>query len=327
MPHKPASELVPSTRTIEKAGLHNTAVDPDAHRVDATTVKWIRGELIGKGTYGRVYLALSVVAGKSQLVVVKQVDSPQVLRDESDQRQARFVHSVERVSKLLVDLKHRHIVQYLGFEECFADSDDCPRVLNIFMEYVSGSALGFCLREQGKFSEDVAKFFTLQILGGLRYLHSRRIIYRNLKADSVLLDRDGNCKLSDLEFSTREDRIHKLPFTTVQRTLPWMAPEVICHQKEGYSVKADVWSLGCVLLEMLTGKRPWYEDELIMITIKMKQNKRPPIPPDVTLSDLVTEFQDLCFAINPDERASASQLRRHTYLELPDGWRFQSFSG
>jgi serine/threonine protein kinase len=99
--------------------------------VAATTVKWIRGELIGKGTYGRVYLALSVVAGKSQLVVVKQVDSPQVLRDESDQRQARFVHSVERVSKLLVDLKHRHIVQYLGFEECFADSDDCPRVLNM----------------------------------------------------------------------------------------------------------------------------------------------------------------------------------------------------
>lgn len=48
-----------------------------------------------------------------------------------------------------------------------------------------------------------------------------------------------------------------------------MAPEVICHQKEGYSVKADVWSLGCVLLEMLTGKRPWYEDELIMITIKV----------------------------------------------------------
>lgn len=154
------------------------------------------------------------------------------------------------------------------------------------MEYVSGSALGCCLREKGKFSEDAAKFFTLQILAGLKYLHSKRIIYRvrdlcmaeilfhisagqNLKADSVLLDRDGNCKLSDLEFSTREDKIHKLPFTTVQRTLPWMAPEVICHPRKGYTVKADIWSLGCVFLEMLTGKRTWYEDELIMITIKV----------------------------------------------------------
>ncbi|KAG1755851.1 kinase-like protein, partial [Suillus lakei] len=293
-------------------------------------VKWIRGELIGRGTYGRVYLALSMTTGKSQLVAVKQVDSPQVIRDESDQCQATFVHSVERVSKLLVDLNHRHIVQYLGFEECFIDYS---RVMNIFMEYVSGSALGYCLREKGRFSEDVSKFFMLQILRGLRYLHSRRIIYRNLKADSVLLERDGSCKLSDLEFSTKEDKIHKLPFTSVQRILPWMAPEVICHQKEGYSVKADIWSLGCVLLEMLTGKRPWYEDELIMVTIKMKQNKRPPNPPDVTLSDLAMDFQDLydtihlIFCSDPDERASASRLRRHPYLELPDGWRFQGFNG
>lgn len=105
-----------------------------------------------------------------------------------------------------------------------------------------------------------------------------------------------------------------------------MAPEVICHQKEGYSVKADIWSLGCVLLEMLTGKRPWYEDELIMVTIKMKQNKRPPIPPDITFSDLAMDFQDSCFAIDPDERASASYLRRHPYLELPDDWTFQGFN-
>lgn len=91
-------------------------------------VKWIRGELIGRGTYGRVYLALSMTTGKSQLVAVKQVDSPQAIRDENDQCQATFVHSVERVSKLLVDLNHRHIVQYLGFEECFVDHS---RVMNM----------------------------------------------------------------------------------------------------------------------------------------------------------------------------------------------------
>lgn len=100
----------------------------DRFLVTPTAVRWIRGEPIGKGTYGRVYLALCITRGKPQLVAVKQVDSPQVLRDESDQRQARFVHSVERVSRLLVDLNHPHIVQYLGFEECFAD---CSRVLNM----------------------------------------------------------------------------------------------------------------------------------------------------------------------------------------------------
>ncbi|KAG1874586.1 kinase-like protein [Suillus subalutaceus] len=322
MPNKQTSYLIPSCRVMSPRHAGNTS-DTRAHCVNAAA-KWIRGELIGRGTYGRVYLALSMTTSKSQLVAVKQVDSPQVIRDESDQCQATFVHSVERVSKLLVDLNHRHIVQYLGFEECFVDYS---RVMNIFMEYVSGSALGYCLREKGRFSEDVSKFFMLQILRGLRYLHSRQIIYRNLKADSVLLERDGSCKLSDLEFSTKADKIHKLPFTSVQRILPWMAPEVICHQMQGYSVKADIWSLGCVLLEMLTGKRPWYDDELIMVTIKVKQNKRPPIPPDVTLSDLAMDFQDLCFAIDPDERASASHLRRHSYLELPGGWRFQGFNG
>lgn len=325
MPNKQASHLTPNCCSSMSPGPAKNASDTRARRRvnAAAAVKWIRGELIGRGTYGRVYLALSMTTSKSQLVVVKQVDSPQVIRDENDQCQATFVHSVERVSKLLVDLNHRNIVQYLGFEECFVEYS---RVMNIFMEYVSGSVLGYCLREKGKFSENVSKFFILQILRGLRYLHSRRIIYRNLKADSVLLDRDGSCKLSDLEFLTKEDKIHKLPFTSVQRILPWMAPEVICHQMEGYSVKADIWSLGCVLLEMLTGKRPWYEDELIMVTIKVKQNKRPPIPPDVALSDLAKDFQDLCFAINPNERASASHLRRHPYLELPDGWRFQGFN-
>jgi len=146
MPHKQTSDMVPSTCAVEKAGLRSAAADvSDARRVNGmfrscrnvgtahsvvtlTAVRWIRGELIGKGTYGRVYLALSLSTGQPQLVAVKQVDSPQVLRDESDQRQARFIHSVERVSKLLVDLNHRHIVQYLGFEECFGDDS---RVLNM----------------------------------------------------------------------------------------------------------------------------------------------------------------------------------------------------
>jgi mitogen-activated protein kinase kinase kinase len=133
------------------------------------TFKWVRGELIGKGTYGRVYLALNATTG--EMIAVKQVELPQTPSDMSDSRQATVVQALKMESETLKDLDHPHIVQYLGFEET-------PTNLSIFLEYVPGGSIGSVLKKVGKFDDVVTRSFTWQILDGLEYLHSKGILHR-----------------------------------------------------------------------------------------------------------------------------------------------------
>ncbi|KAG2150089.1 MAP kinase [Suillus cothurnatus] len=279
--------------------------------------KWVRGELIGKGTYGRVYLALNATTG--EMIAVKQVEIPITASDRKDNRQMSFVQALKMESETLKDLDHPHIVQYLGFEET-------PTFLSIFLEYVPGGSVGSCLRDHGKFDEEVTKSFTGQILEGLEYLHSKNIIHRDLKADNILVEKTGICKISDFGISKRTDDLNGMASTAMQGTVFWMAPEVIHPQKKGYNSKIDIWSVGCVVLEMWAGKRPWSDDEAI--TGHVYQNKQPPpIPSDVVLSDLAKDFKDRCFAmqVDPEDRSSAADLQLHPYLELPEGWVFNDF--
>ncbi|KAG2350273.1 kinase-like protein [Suillus weaverae] len=285
-------------------------------------LKWVRGELIAKGTYGRVYLALSATTG--EMFAVKQVEIPIAAStsDSKDSRQMEFTQALRTEIETLKDLEHPHIVQYLGSEETMT-------FLSIFLEYVPGGSVGSCLRDHGKFDEEVTKSFTGQILEGLEYLHSKNIIHRDLKADNILVEKTGICKISDFGISKRTDDLNGMASTAMQGTIFWMAPEVIHPQKKGYNSKIDIWSVGCVVLEMWAGKRPWSDYEAITVMFEVYQNKQsPPIPSDVVLSDLAEDFKDRCFVMqvfDPEERASAAELQRHPYLELPEGWVFNGF--
>lgn len=279
--------------------------------------KWVRGELIGKGTYGRVYLALNATTG--EMIAVKQVEIPTTASDKNDSRQVNFVQALKMESETLKDLDHPHIVAYLGFEET-------PNFLSIFLEYVPGGSVGSCLRDHGKFDECVTKSFTAQILSGLAYLHSKNIIHRDLKADNILVEKTGICKISDFGISKRTDD-DQGAFTAMQGTVFWMAPEVIGSQRgRGYNSKVDIWSVGCVVLEMWAGRRPWPDEDFFTVMYKVSHNgESPPIPSDVILSDLARDFKDRCFAVDPELRANAAELIKHPYLILPEGWTFNDF--
>lgn len=197
-------------------------------------IKWVKGELIGKGTYGHVYIGFNVTNG--EMIAVKQVELPRTASDKEDNRQLSVIEALKSEMELLKDLEHEKIVSYLGFEET-------PAHLSILLEYVPGGSVGRCLRKHGKFEVQVIQFFTTQILEGLEYLHSRGILHRDLKADNILVKMDGTIKISDFGISKKSNDIYNNNSNmSMQGSIFWMAPEVVHNQKKGYSAKIDIWS-------------------------------------------------------------------------------------
>lgn len=237
------------------------------------TFKWFKGELIGKGTYGRVYLGMNATTG--EFLAVKQVEVSRVAGDS--ERQKEMIAALNQEIETMQHLDHENIVQYLGCERK-------EYSMSIFLEYISGGSIGSCLRKHGRFPEPLVRNLTRQILDGLMYLHSEGILHRDLKADNILLDVDGTCKISDFGISKKTDNIYgDDPGNSMQGSVFWMAPEVIRPEGQGYSAKIDIWSLGCVVLEMLAGRRPWSKEEAIGAIFKLgSERQAPPIPEDVS---------------------------------------------
>ncbi|KAF2106376.1 hypothetical protein BDV96DRAFT_332866 [Lophiotrema nucula] len=272
------------------------------------TFKWMKGQLIGKGTFGRVYLGMNITTG--ELIAVKQVEvNPKAAGSDKDKIK-ELVKSLDQEIDTMQHLDHPNIVQYLGCERK-------EYSISIFLEYISGGSVGSCIRKHGKFEESVVSSLTRQTLCGLSYLHREGILHRDLKADNILLDLDGTCKISDFGISKKTDNIYGNDITnSMQGSVFWMAPEVIRSQGQGYSAKVDIWSLGCVVLEMFAGKRPWSKEEAIGAIYKLGSlNQAPPIPEDVSRVIGVEglSFMYDCFTIDPAERPTAETLLRSPF--------------
>ncbi|CEJ56335.1 Putative Serine/threonine kinase [Penicillium brasilianum] len=282
------------------------------------TFRIIRGQLIGKGTYGRVYLGMN--ADNGEVLAVKQVEINARIAGTDRDRIKEMVAALDQEIDTMQHLEHPNIVQYLGCERG-------EMSISIYLEYISGGSVGSCLRKHGKFEESVVRSLTRQTLDGLAYLHDMGILHRDLKADNILLDLDGTCKISDFGISKKTDDIYGNDSTnSMQGSVFWMAPEVIQSQGQGYSAKVDIWSLGCVVLEMFAGRRPWSKEEAIGAIFKLGSlNQAPPIPDDVSMniSPAALAFMYDCFTVDSSERPTAGTLlTRHPFCEPDPKYNF-----
>ncbi|QBM85807.1 mitogen-activated protein kinase kinase kinase [Metschnikowia aff. pulcherrima] len=272
---------------------------------------WVKGELIGRGSFGSVFLALNVTTG--EMLAVKQVN----VRENA--KSSEGINAFHKEVETMKDLDHINIVQYLGFEQS-------KQTFSLFLEYVAGGSVSSCLKTYGKFDEPLVKFITRQVLEGLKYLHENGILHRDLKADNLLLEIDGVCKISDFGISKRSQDIYSNNAEmSMQGTVFWMAPEVIHSmvedKKQGYSAKVDIWSLGCVMLEMFAGQRPWSNEAVISAIYKLGKTKlAPPIPADV--SQEAKDFLNKCFTIDSNKRPTAAELLEHDFMRIDSGFQF-----
>ncbi|POS84998.1 hypothetical protein EPUL_002772 [Erysiphe pulchra] len=273
------------------------------------TFRWFKGQLIGKGTYGRVYLGMNATTG--EFLAVKQVEVSAKAAGYDKDKMREMVAALDQEIDTMQHLDHANIVQYLGCERKETS-------ISIFLEYISGGSVGSCLRKHGKFEEIVVSSLTRQTLSGLAYLHREGILHRDLKADNILLDLDGTCKISDFGISKKSDNIYGNDASnSMQGSVFWMAPEVVRSRGQGYSAKVDIWSLGCVVLEMFAGRRHGAKRKFL--------NEAPPIPDDVAnaISPVAVAFMADCFTINPSERPIADTLlSQHPFCKVNQKYNF-----
>ncbi|KAK3231474.1 hypothetical protein Dsin_003355 [Dipteronia sinensis] len=263
--------------------------------------QWQKGKLIGRGTFGSVYMATNRVTGAS--CAMKEVD---IVPD--DPKSAECIKQLQQEIRVLRQLQHQNIVQYYGSEVI----DDH---FYIYLEYVHPGSINKYVREHcGAITESMVRNFTRHILSGLAFLHSKKTIHRDIKGANLLVDAKGVVKLADFGMAKH---LTGLTYELSMKGSPyWMAPEVMLAVMQNKSnpdlaLAVDIWSLGCTVIEMLTGKPPWSELEGPQAMFKVL-HKSPPIPE--TLSSEGKDFLQCCLHREPAKRSSAIKLLDHPFV-------------
>ncbi|XP_009998697.1 PREDICTED: mitogen-activated protein kinase kinase kinase 19 [Chaetura pelagica] len=267
-------------------------------------IMWTRGEVLGKGAHGTVYCGLT---SQGQLIAVKQVvlDTSDQLTTEKEYQ--KFHEEVD----LLKTLKHDNIVTYLG--TCLEDN-----ILSIFMEFVPGGSISSIINRFGPLPEAVLCKYTKQILQGVAYLHDNCVVHRDIKGNNVMLMPNGVVKLIDFGCARRLAWVslsgtQSEMLKSMHGTPYWMAPEVI--NESGYGRKSDIWSIGCTVFEMATGKPPLASMDRIaaMFYIGAHRGLMPSLPDQ--FSSTAVDFVHACLTRDQHERPSALHLLDHPFVK------------
>ncbi|XP_062220420.1 mitogen-activated protein kinase kinase kinase 1a-like [Phragmites australis] len=271
-------------------------ISPSPHRrFKRTITSWLKGGHLGSGSFGSVYEAIS---DDGFFFAVKEVS----LLDQGLNAKQRICQLEHEIS-LLSRLEHENIVRYFG-----TDKEDGK--LYIFLELVTQGSLA-ALYQKYRLQDSQVSAYTRQILNGLSYLHQRNVLHRDIKCANILVDANGLVKLADFGLAKEMSILSQA--RSSKGTVYWMAPEVAKAKPHG--PPADIWSLGCTVLEMLTGRVPYPDMEWTYALLKIGRGIPPEIPN--TLSEDAHDFIMRCVQANPDDRPSAAQLLEHPFVQRP----------
>ncbi|KAF2866746.1 hypothetical protein BDV95DRAFT_196779 [Massariosphaeria phaeospora] len=293
-------------RVLEDSNEADRALRDLSASATNVTLRWQQGQFVGGGTFGSVYAAMNLDSGHLMAVKEIRLQDPQLI--------PTIVSQIRDEMGVLQVLDHPNIVSYYGIEP-HRDK------VYIFMEYCSGGSLAGLLEHGRIEDETVIMVYALQMLEGLAYLHDSSVVHRDIKPENILLDHNGVIKFVDFgaaKVIARQGRTlagDQGRQRSMTGTPMYMSPEVIRGTSLGRLGAVDVWSLGCVVLEMATGRRPWASlDNEWAIMFNIAQGNPPQLPTRDQLSEQGIDFLNKCFDRDPTTRAAAAELLQHDWI-------------
>jgi len=257
-------------------------------------------QTLGTGSFGRVHLVKHKESGKyyAMKVLVKRqiIESKQV------------EHTINE-KKILETLDHPYMVNLIG---SFKDN----RNLYIVLEYVCGGELFSYLRQCKRLPNHVARFYAAEVVLAFEHLHSKDIIYRDLKPENLLIDKTGNIKITDFGFAKYVPDVT----WTLCGTPDYLAPEII--QSKGYGKAVDWYALGVLIYEMLAGFPPFYDEDQMRLYERILEGRlRWPSYFDPAAKDLIKRL------LSPDLtkrygnlKSGSADIKKHKWFSEID-WK------
>jgi serum/glucocorticoid-regulated kinase 2 len=266
--------LVKKKKKELEDNINNTEiiVSGDGSRVNENSFEILK--TLGKGYFGRVFLVEKKES--KELYALKVISKLDIIK-------RNFFENLKSEKNIMQTIRNPFVVNY---DYCFAS----PSYVFFAMKFKQGGELYFHLRKMTRFSESMTKFYACQILQGLAYLHSKNIVYRDMKPENILLDERGNACLADFGISKILDP--KETTKSFVGTPEYVAPEIVLQK--GHNKTVDIWCFGVLLYEMVFGIPPFYnKNQNVMLNWVVKLE--PTFPKMIKISDelanLITQVE------------------------------------
>ncbi|KAI3695469.1 hypothetical protein L1987_78466 [Smallanthus sonchifolius] len=257
-------------------------------------MEWTRGPVLGRGSSATVSAATST---SGDAFAVK---SAEFSRSESLRKEQIF----------LSILKSPYVVSYKG---CDITRERNKFVYNIFIDYMSGGSITDQVNKRNgeRLTNSEIASYTRQIVQGLDYIHSNKVVHCDIKGGNILVQEDGGVKIGDFGCAKWADQAGPICGTPM-----FMAPEVARGEEQGFA--ADIWALGCTFIEMAAGVSPWPNaDDPVAILYRIAFSEEIPEIPD-EISGQARDFVRKCLIRDPRQRWTAKRLLEHPYVRKID---------
>jgi hypothetical protein len=253
-------------------------------------------EEIGSGSFGIVYKVSKLNNG--QIFAMKSLSKPAL------QKQKQLKYAISEC-KIMKQLNHPFIVPlFYAFQT--------PKYLYLILELCPNGDLLGLLEKKGQIEENVARFYLAEVILALEYLHEADIIYRDLKPANVLIASDFHVKLAD--FGLAKEKVNKInPAMTMAGSPAYLPPEIVA--KKGATAASDIYGLGPLLYELLTGKTPYYSDDIDLLFQNIKIGK---LSFPEFVSGHARDFIGSVMNKEPAKRPQISQIKRHPFFRKMD---------